>query len=429
MEQNWQQLHFREVDTLFPNPGQGWMSSRFPSTVTYLRFNWQEAEPSNGCFNWKYLDRAIAESRSRGAAVAMRVMTASAHTQGYYCSPKWLFELGCKGYEYTAGGDDPTSGGRRIPRVEPDYADPIYLAKQGEFIAALGKRYDGDPGVEFIDIGSYGIWGEWHTPHPVSFAVRRQIIDMYLHAFHKTPLVGMVDDAEGLAYTLAQGGGYRCDGIGSPQIQSRWSPAGDGKNSFYAPGELQLMRDAWKHAPIVFEWYGSYDYLKSKGWSYRDSIKFMLSNHVAIINDNFGRVPLAAMPQLQKLARLAGYRFVLREIMLEKSVPRGGKLDIKMHWDNVGVAKLYHCYQLQLALCNSAGQPVATTVAHTDPCQWLPGVTDVAVQIIVPAGLPCGRYQIAASLVDPSGVLKPLHLAMDAPHAAGWYQLGHVTVD
>jgi hypothetical protein len=59
----------------------------------------------------------------------MRVMTANAHSGGYYSSPKWLFDAGCKGFEYNAGGDDPTIGGRPIPRIEPDYADPIYLAK------------------------------------------------------------------------------------------------------------------------------------------------------------------------------------------------------------------------------------------------------------------------------------------------------------
>ena len=88
----------------------------------------------------------------------------------------------------SAGGGDPTSGGRAIPRIEPDYADPIYLAKHGAFIAAMGKRYDGTPGVEFLDIGSYGIWGEWHSTHPAPVAVRKQIVDMYLQAFPKTPL-------------------------------------------------------------------------------------------------------------------------------------------------------------------------------------------------------------------------------------------------
>ena len=39
--------------------------------------------------------------------------------------------------------------------------------------------------MEFLDIGSYGIWGEWHPTHPAPVAVRKQIVDMYLQAFPK----------------------------------------------------------------------------------------------------------------------------------------------------------------------------------------------------------------------------------------------------
>jgi len=148
------------VDTLFANPGQGWMSQqrsprgepRFPCSVVYIRFNWADAEPAEGTFNWKLIDDVIDAWKSRGAAVAARVMTCNAHSSGYYSSPKWLFDAGCKGFEYLVGGDDPTSGGKRVPRIEPDYADPIYLEKHGAFLKALGERYDGSSDVEFLDI-------------------------------------------------------------------------------------------------------------------------------------------------------------------------------------------------------------------------------------------------------------------------------------
>ena len=161
-------VQFREVDTLFANPGQGWMSQqrsprtepRFPCSVVYLRFNWADAEPEEGKFNWAIIDDAIAAWKPRGAAVALRVMTCNAHSRGYYTSPKWLFDAGCRSFEYLVGGDDPTSGGQRIPRIEPDYADPVYLEKHGAFLRALGERYDGRPDVGFLDIGSYGIWGD-----------------------------------------------------------------------------------------------------------------------------------------------------------------------------------------------------------------------------------------------------------------------------
>ncbi len=428
-EENWQQVRFQEVDTLFANPGQGWMSRRFPSSVAYLRFDWAKLEPAEGRYNWKYVDDAINACKPRGDAVALRVMTANAHTEGYYSSPKWLFDLGCKGFEYLVSGDDPTAGGSRIPRIEPDYTDPIYLAQQADFVAALGKRYDGNPNVEFLDIGSYGIWGEWHSPHPAPMAVRRRIVDMYLHAFHQTPLVGMVDDAEALTYTLAHGGGYRCDGIGSPSIQSRWTPDAHAESSFYPQSTLAAMNQAWEKAPVIFEWYGKYDYLKSKGWSFDAAVNFMLSNHVTLINDNLGPVPANARPQLQKLARLAGYRFVLREVGHEKAVPAGATLNVKMKWANVGVGKLYRPYALQLSLRNAAGQTVATAVTKADPREWLPGEREVAVQVPVPASLPNGAYILAVALVDPDNQHRPLNLAMDAPAQDGWYLVSQIRVE
>ena len=52
-EDNLQRVRFREVDTLFANPGQGWMSqqrnpnggTRFPCSVAYIRFDWADVEP------------------------------------------------------------------------------------------------------------------------------------------------------------------------------------------------------------------------------------------------------------------------------------------------------------------------------------------------------------------------------------------------
>jgi hypothetical protein len=61
-------------------------------------------------------------------------MTCSPHSRGYYTSPKWLFDEGCKSFEYLVGGDDPTSGGIRIIWIEPDYPDCLYLLRHGEFL-------------------------------------------------------------------------------------------------------------------------------------------------------------------------------------------------------------------------------------------------------------------------------------------------------
>jgi hypothetical protein len=424
------EVRFREVDTLLDNPGQGWMSQqrhpdpepRFPCSVVYIRFNWADAEPEEGRYHWSLIDDVIGAWQRRGAAVALRVMTCNAHRRGYYTSPKWLFDAGCRGFEYVAGGDDPTSGGERIPRLEPDYADPIYLEKHGAFLQALGERYDGRPEIEFLDIGSYGIWGEWHTRNPAPARVRRQIVDLYLSAFRQTPLVFMSDDAELLPYALAHGTGFRRDGVGSPWHEDNWI------GSLKYAG-ITGMVDTWKRAPIVFEWFGTYDYLESRGWSFDAAVDFMLRNHVTLINDNLGRVPPQAMPLLEKLARLAGARFVLRELAHAGSVSRGASLPLRMNWANVGVGRLNRPHALRLFLLDATGRPVLATDAKADPRDWLPGEHSVVELLHVPQELAAGRYAVAVMLADPRGQRRPFRLAIEAPEKEGRYELSVLNVE
>ncbi len=426
---NWVVRRFREVDTLLANPGQGWMSqsrnprasSRFPYSVVYIRFNWADVEPERGKYNWRVIDDVIAAWKPRGATVAFRVMTCNAHSAGYYASPKWLFDSGCKGFEYLVGGDDPTSGGKRIPRIEPDYSDPVYLARHGEFLKALGERYDGNPAVELLDIGSYGVWGEWHTPHAAPVQVRKQIVDLYLQAFLRTPLVFMSDDAEVLKYALAHGTGFRRDGVGSPWHEQNWIGS---KKYADVPG----MAETWQKAPVVFEWFGDYEYLRSKGWSFDAAVNFMLRNHVTLINDNIGRVPPEAMPQLEKLARLAGARLVLRELAHEKEVAPGSALHLQMKWANTGVGKLYRPYMLQYTLTDSSGRICLKSDGKTDPRQWLPGEYPISESLQLPATLESGDYTLAVGLVDPAGQRRPFLLAIDAPEIDGRYSVSRLTI-
>jgi hypothetical protein len=152
------------------------------------------------------------------------------------------------------------------------------------------------------------------------------------------------------------------------------------------------MAEAWHRAPVVFEWFGDYDYLQSKGWSFDAAINFMLSNHVTLINDNVGRVPPEAMPQLEKLARLADARFVLRELTHEKAVAPGSPLHLQMKWANTGVGKLYRPYTLQFTLIDSSGKVCFKTDGKVDPRQWLPGEHPVSAPLQLPASLQAGEY-------------------------------------
>lgn len=424
-------VRFTETHELFANPGKGWMTfgraprkkpPRFPASVAYFRLNWGEVEPSEGERRWELIDKPIGAWGKQGVRIAFRIMTANAHTRGYYCSPKWLFDAGCKSYEYVRGGADTMAGGTRIPRIEPDYGDPIFLKKHGAFIAALAARVDGHPGIEFIDIGSYGIWGEWHTPHGKPWAVRKRIIDMYLDGFKKTPLVQMSDDAQALAYAIGHGAGYRRDGVGSPWHERTWI----GSKKYAA---VKGFAENWKRAPVVFEWFGPYDFLMRRKWSFDRAVEFMLANHATFINDNIGKFPEEQLPKLHKLARLSGYRFVLREVSHPAAVARRKTLAVKMKWANVGVGKLYRKHPLVLYLLDADGKVVASQEqAKADPTAWLPGDHAVEAALEVPATLRPGEYALGVALVDPLTRKPAIRLAIAVQHVNRIHHISRVTV-
>ena len=180
---------------------------------------------------------------------------------------------------------------------------------------------------------------------------------------------------------------------------------------------------------MVFEWYGNYDYLRQHKWSFDRALDFMKANHVTFINDNVGRVPPEQMPKLQELARLAGYRFVLREISHPGRVAPGKTLSVDMQWSNVGVGKLYRRYALAIYLLDAKGRIACRQIqAEADPTRWLPGDARVTGSLSIPASVPAGRYTVGLALVDPATEKPALHLAIDAPHADRLYRLTQVSV-
>jgi len=232
----------------------------------------------------------------------------------------------------------------------------------------------------------------------------------------------MSDDAEVLNYALAHGTGFRRDGVGSPWHAQNW--IGSKKYAGVAG-----MSETWKRAPVVFEWFGDHAYLQSRHWSFDAAVDFMLQNHVTLINDNIGRVPPEAMPQLEKLARLAGARLVLRELAHQKTAQRGAPLTLQMKWSNVGVGKLPRPYVLRLYLLEAWRNLSSARNGKVDPRGWLPGDHSVTESIPIPAALDRGEYVIALALADPAAQSRPWRLAIAAPHDEGRYKISTVMVE
>jgi hypothetical protein len=105
-------------------------------------FRWSQVEPSPGVYNWSLIDAALAASKPK--PVFLRVI---AGTQ----SPSWFPRAD---EIYVPNEGEGTSGWMPVPWNE------TFLTDWGQFIAAYGARYDGNPQIATIEGGGDGPEGE-----------------------------------------------------------------------------------------------------------------------------------------------------------------------------------------------------------------------------------------------------------------------------
>jgi hypothetical protein len=429
----------QETEALFANPGMGWQTfHRFadedrnlaglPSGSAYFRFYWREIEPQDGQIDFARFDELLAHARRAGQKLAFRIMCTGS---GQYMDvPSWLRDQGCKGIEFTYGG-------RR--HWVPDFADPLFQQAHLRLIRELGARYDGHPDMDLLDIGSVGLWGEWHmsgteaveTGKPVplpSLEIRHALIDAWRSAFPKTSKVILIGSEEGMARATRDGYGWRADCLGD---MGGFSKTWNHMDNFYLQQlEKTRAQEAWKRAPVAFESCWDMRKWKQEGWDIAYVFDYALRCHASYMNNKSAPIPDGARPEVERFLRKLGYRLVLRSIEHAREVAAGSDLPVRMNWENVGVAPPYRDYRVAFRLSGKRPGPTESVLCANGPTiqGWLPGPHSVELAGSVPSSLPPGRYTLDVGVLHPVERTPEVRLAITARNAEGWYSVSEVDV-
>jgi hypothetical protein len=437
----------RPVDTgaALVNPGMGWVHHHldndiehygsklapedtlddFPGLSTiYLRLAWSFIEPEEGRFRWSIVDAPMQKWVAKGKRVALRF--SCSETSYEYATPRWVEQAGAKGYRFVPGkGVDPSG-----KLWEPDFDDPVFLAKLDNFLRAAAARYDGDPNVAFIDVASFGVWGEGHTSWSTkrNYSAETVIRHLDLHAKHfkKTLLLANDDFANhgrgpaSIEHARKLGMGLRDDSI---LVQRP-------PNSYYSAGMAQSF---WRDVPVILE---SEHYGNSKkidawgdGSLYLKAIEEYHASYASI--HWWPREFLAEMlPLIDKINLRLGYRLQVVEADWPKEVTRGKDALATWTWRNAGVAPVYQGAFPSLTLKTAAGGIVAVLVQEDFNFRDLPtgGMTKAAqAPIRIPADVKPGTYRVFVSVGSRTGTPQ-----IELPHHHGdgqrRYELGTITV-
>ena len=404
------------------NPGMGWTlhfysnlienygSKLEPSdtlddwpgvSVIYLRVPWSFLEPKEGQYNWSLFDTPTQRWIAKGKQIAIRVSCSESWLR--YATPKWVQDAGAKGIDFEFG-KGPRPGG---PLWDPDYLDSVFLQKLENFFAAMARRYDGNPNVAFIDVGSFGMWGEGHTGFSSrlnemqNLAVVKKHIDLHVKYFKKT-LLCISDDVAGsskpgrhfpeMDYAISKGVTMRDDSILVQPPPNSWYHA-------------EMAQEFWPRLPVILE-HEHYGGSKQRGaWSGELLFKSVEDYHASYMSIHWWpREELNENREtIDRINRRIGYRIQLKEILWPSDVELGEPFVVETAWANAGVAPCYGGGLWSLTLKDEKGGIVS---AHVDE-SFDVGNLKVGPPGQTPVERIQSRFTIALCHVDPRGTHVP----------------------
>ncbi len=418
-------------------PYEGDHRKAFPHSLEFNYLPYSALVKGYDEFDWKPLEKLLDGIAARGHQAVLRIFLEYPDKKGVI--PEFLVKDGLKVHKwlYTETQPQPPA------QIEtPDYEDKNLRKSLKNFLAAFGKKYDGDPRIGFLTAGLLGAWGEWHTyPKDELFAsktVQAEVMDAYEAAFKITPVLLRYPagtKTEGKAPNAARKFGYHDDSFA-------WATLATGKKGddwFYMPALKLAGADAlakWKTQPIGGEirpeaWGKVFDE-KPADKQIQNFRKCVEETHATWLMDS------GMFEKKQKADRIARAEEEVRRMGYEFHIPGAtlgelkiGKQTVKVEIENRGVAPFYYDWKPEYGLIQD-GKVAKILPGSGKLTGLLPGdkprVWDDSLDW---SGVQPGRYRLAIRVKNSlknGHWLKFANKAQDAD-APGWLTLGTVGVE
>lgn len=345
------------------NPGMGWTMhfysnsynnygsrlkpsdtlENFPGLSTvYLRLPWSYIEQEEGKLHWEILDTPAQRWIDKGKKVAFRITAQESGIR--FATPEWVYKAGANGYFW-----------RDNSLWEPDFNDPIFLLKVEKFVSEMAKRYDDNSNVAFVDIGSFGLWGEGHTAHSTKIKYELDVVKKHIdiHCKHfKNTLLCISDDFVGhdepgerfpiSDYAFSKGVTIRDDSIlvqnyGLPM--PKWEQVTEPKPWYHS----EMAQLFWPTLPIILEHEHYGMSVNKKAWNKEMFLQSIEEYHASYMSIHWWPHEFFEENQdvIEKINLRLGYRIQLKEISWPNKVQLGTPFTITSSWANAGVAPCY----------------------------------------------------------------------------------------
>ncbi|QDT33221.1 DUF4832 domain-containing protein [Thalassoglobus polymorphus] len=391
------------------NPLKGWApytdagKIHQPYSMVFQYISWRELEPVQGDFRFDEWEKAWEVERANGKHIIFRVYVDYPSLPSGL--PDWLRKAGVKetAYEEHGGG------------MSPDYNDPLMISAMERLIEALGKRYNKNPRVAFIQLGLLGFWGEWHTwPRDELYATpetERRIIDAYQKSFPDKSL--MVRYARGYA--------GQQDWIGFHDDMFP-QDTDNGKDWSFLSGLRKTKRtENWRVAVVGGEMVPN----KARQWlgkDYETTLTMLDRSHFSWVGPYCPALEKSNdetfLKRSEELVRKMGYEFQITEVVHPAEVSAKQSSRFSLEGRNIGTAPFYYPWLFEWALLDSSGKVVKICKTEWDIRKWTPG--DFSEESKLTFQVPAGAYRLGVGIRDPWLDRPAIRFASELPVVDGW---------
>jgi hypothetical protein len=439
---------FWDSSLILRNPDKGWYHHYYDNGIDkyltkedsdledipgldhlYLRLAWSFLEPEEGKYDWEVIDKVIDKWVANGYGISFRI--SCRETGLRYATPEWLVKKGLPGKYITNWGKE---------TFEPDYGHKLFLEHLEKFHNAFARRYDGKEWLRYVDIGSYGEWGEGHTSFgskkPWPLKTIKKHINIHTKAYTKTQIVASDDllhhrpdtEADKLRkYINERGIAWRDD---SPLVKFYV----DEFPETHSVSHPQVFKDSWESRPTILEMQHYQMIIDDGNWVGTDGSQRgadILIGACETIRPTwvgfhgYADQWLKDNPNLTgELLNRIGYWFFPVSLELPDFVTAGELVSGTLIVENRGWAPAYQEYSFILRLEGpGAFERVLKTV---DSRQWMPvEKTRQDFEFKLPERLSPGEYKIKIRLADgPSTRTILLGLTDRIIDYDGFYEVG-----
>ena len=354
-------MHYPKSDRVLSNPFIGnaiWANDTSPAaqpfTLVYANLTWAQLEPEEGIYDFDAFEAAnhFDKWRAEGKRLILRFVMDVPGKKKHRDIPQWLHAR-----TNADGKDYKVSYGRGY---SPNYENPALIEAHRRTIEAIGARYDGDPFVAYVELGSLGHWGEWHVHDKAGRmppeAVRDQYAEAYVEAFGRVRLMMR----RPFGFAARNGLGLYNDRAGDAEDTETWLNWIERGGAYNETGEKEAlvpMGSAWRQAPVGGELAPDLNVKTLLGKNLDRTIALFARSHASWIGPHsFARAvklndPLQAA--LDRLNHTLGYRLRVAEAALSYDQ---GALTLTATWTNDGNAPFYFDWKPWVRLTDASGR-------------------------------------------------------------------------